>query len=134
MFRISKQALARITLHAKENADLEVVGLVTEHANGRQSVFPLRNAHKDPVNYYEVDPAELMTTYRRMEDLEHLPVAFYHSHPKGSPSPSETDMQGALNGGMHYLIAYPAESAWMVSAWECIETQILVSAEMQVVG
>jgi proteasome lid subunit RPN8/RPN11 len=132
MLKLRYDTIQAITTHAMNTPELEVVGLVWE-VRGVQTVRRLRNTHSDPRRYYCVDPDELRLAYQVMERSGGEPLAFYHSHPGGKSDPSEEDMLGALNDGMHYLIAYPkTETLWRVSAWECITLQVLVEDNIEV--
>jgi proteasome lid subunit RPN8/RPN11 len=139
MLRLQKATVADILREAEAGVPHEVVGFVWA-AKGVQHVEPLRNTHPDPNQYYSVDDLELTRVYRKMDQAEGWPVGFYHSHPGGKPDPSEQDMIGAMNVGMHYLIAYPdyfcpdgmCEPVWRLSVWHCIEMQVLVSDDYEV--
>ena len=139
MLRLQKATVATILREAEAGVPHEVVGFVWA-AKGVQYVELLNNAHPDPNQYYDVDPVEMMRAYRKMELAEGWPVAFYHSHPGGKSDPSEQDMLGAMNVGLHYLIAYPwsldqdrsNEPVWRLSAWRCLEMQVLVQEEYEV--
>lgn len=145
MLQLTKDATAIILRWASRHPTIEVVGLVWQHMDGLQTVHPLSNVHSQPDKYYTVDPQELQAVYARMGEYDGQMLAFYHSHPGGKPDPSEEDMAGALNVGVHYLIAYPwtrddmvlpgepNEPVWRLSAWECIETSILVEDKYEVV-
>lgn len=152
MLRLQKATVADILTHAAQATGLEVVGLVWQTSGPNdapvQVVRRLRNVHSQPDKYYSVSPAELMRAYRDMDQEGGEPLAFYHSHPGGKPDPSEEDMLGAMNVGMHYLIAHPTRTEmkvmgradpivvtgipWRLSAWECISPQILVGAELDI--
>lgn len=128
---------------ASKYPSIEVCGMVWQHNNGtHQTAWPLRNIHSQPDRYYAIYHKELQGAYERMDAADATLLAFYHSHPGGKPDPSEADMEGALNVGIHYLILYPevvasepalpAKSLWRVSAWDCIEMGILLQDEVQV--
>ncbi len=146
MLRLQKATVRDILAEAEASPTVEVCGLVWR-AKGGETVYSLRNIHKDPERYYAVDPADMMVAYRRMDEEDGVPLAFYHSHPGGKPDPSEQDMAGALNVDLHYLIAYPwvpefekdqaafygaQGPVWRLSAWECISMQILIQDNYEV--
>lgn len=153
MLRLQQATVATILRLAGEYPTIEVCGFVWASGDWPgdgelQHVVPLRNTHPEPSRYYSVDAIEMTEAYRVMERAAGEPLAFYHSHPGGKPDPSEQDMLGALNTGMHYLIAYPwvpefakdqaafhgAEGPiWRLSAWECIGMQILVEDQYEVI-
>lgn len=137
MLQIREHTALEITGWAKRFPAIEVCGLVYRLEDGSERVRPMLNSHSKPDKFYEVSVAEMVTAYKEMDALGGTPVAFYHSHPHpGSAGPSETDMQAAMNVGMHYLIAYPLAQypdpmEWRLGAWECIEMGVLVQAELE---
>ena len=153
MLRLLTTTVAALIAEASASPDREVCGLVWASADwpgdgAVEHVRPLRNVHPDPAKYYRVSTSDLREAYREMDDLDGEPVAWYHSHPSGKSDPSETDMQGAMDPGMHYLILYPEfeelkaslgqvigrVSHWQVSAWECLEPGLLLQADFEVVS
>lgn len=147
MLRLQQATVIEVLRWAQAHPTLEVCGFVW-CLGEQQVVNPLRNTHPDPTRYYSVDARELAEVYRVMDQRGGEPLAFYHSHPGGKPDPSEQDMLGAMNVGMHYLIVYPWEPQfskdqaafhgaegpiWRLSAWECIGMQILVEDQYEVI-
>jgi desampylase len=146
MLRLTTDAYDQLIRAGASAPHEEVCGLVWGNRDG-QRVVPLRNTHPDPSKYYSVEAGDLQRAYEAMDHAGGEPLAFYHSHPSGRSDPSETDMQGAFNVGMYYLILYPETqdlmarqyvvkvgmvTTWKMSAWECIEPGILVAAEWTV--
>lgn len=128
---IGKAAVREMCDWAQRFPTVEVSGIVARGPHG-DVVIPMRNVHKDPERYFAWDREDMGDAYTRMDQQGEHPVAFYHSHPNGRPTPSEADMEGALNVGMHYLILYPHHGLWMFTAWECIEMGILISVPLEV--
>lgn len=128
MLILSADTVKGVLRWAERYSSIEVCGMVWQYPDGGQIVRPLRNTHPEPRQYYTIDAEEMQGMYRAMERSGAQVLAFYHSHPNGKPDPSESDMEGALNVGVHYLIAYPdsAIGTWRLSAWDCIEQGILV--------
>jgi proteasome lid subunit RPN8/RPN11 len=140
MLTLTKDAVINILRWAEQHADVEVTGFVAEGPAG-QRVQPMTNVASHPDRFYDWDPIEMMKRYGEMDGADERPVAIYHSHPSGRREPSETDMQGALNVGLHYVIAYPNYlhhhddgPVWRLSVWECIDMGILVESEYEVRG
>ena len=144
MITLNKSTIEQLMRWGQAHPEIEVVGMVWGKPDGSQKVVPLSNVHKEPSKYYATDVVELQQVFADMAEDETL-LAFYHSHPSGRHDPSEADMEGALNLGIHYLILYPeithlysgdkSQSAiqhkkWCVSAWECIDMGILVGADV----
>jgi proteasome lid subunit RPN8/RPN11 len=132
MLSLQRATVAEILRWAAQHPDVEVCGLVWQSGR-RQVVYPLTNVHPDPARYYRTDVEEMRTAYELMDRELGTPIAYYHSHPGGKGEPSEEDMLGAFSPEMHYLIAYPRGGEWRLSTWECLEPQILVAAEVEVV-
>jgi proteasome lid subunit RPN8/RPN11 len=62
-------------------------------------VYPIRNAHTDPVRRYEMDPREQLHAYRDIEDAGLDVIAYYHSHPDFAKGElSRTDLALASEG------------------------------------
>jgi desampylase len=148
MLTLNQSTIAQIVRWATQHPAIEITGIVARDRGGYESVTPMRNVAKDPTRYYAWDPADMRQAYERMDINHEEPVAFYHSHPNGRSDPSEADMEGALNPGMHYIIVYPethelksgmsdtplrVDKVWSISTWECIDHGILVGAELVVV-
>lgn len=148
MLVLKKDTVKAVLAWAEEHPLFEVCGMVWQHnTSSLQTVVPLKNIHSEPTKYYAVDHQEMQRAYRRMAERDCHLLAFYHSHPGGKPDPSEADMEGALNVGVHYLISYPWDRSteepvlpgepdkkvWRLSAWDCIEMGILVQDEIEVV-
>jgi len=117
---------------AAAEPDVEITGFVAEGPTGAQRVQPMRNASPYPDRYYDWDAVQMMEEYVRMDARNESPILIYHSHPGGKPDPSETDMLGALNLGMHYGIVYKMDGFWQLSTWECIDMGILLHAPHEV--
>jgi len=146
MLVLKKDTVKAVLAWAEEHPLFEVCGMVWQHnTSSLQTVVPLKNIHSEPTKYYAVDHQEMQRAYRRMAERDCHLLAFYHSHPGGKPDPSEADMEGALNVGVHYLIAYPevtelragmtrppyvSRRTWELTAWECIDMGILVQDEI----
>lgn len=128
---ISKSAVQDLCGWAQRHPNVEVCGIVARGPKGDR-VIPMRNVHRQPDRYYEWATGDMVREYDLMDGRGEHPIAFYHSHPSGRPTPSDTDMTGAFNVGMHYLILYPEGGLWMVSAWECVSMGILIGASLEV--
>jgi desampylase len=145
VLRLNKSTVTVLIREAAAEPDREVCGLVWASEGLRaQTVRPLPNVHPDPSKYYRTAPKDVRDAYRAMDEDSGEPLAWYHSHPGGKPDPSEEDMLGAMAVGMHYLIVYPETlpvgepvregyiTQWIISAWECISTGVLVGVDWEV--
>jgi proteasome lid subunit RPN8/RPN11 len=148
VLRLNKSTVTALIREAAAQPDREVCGLLWASEGLRaQTVRPLPNVHPDPAKYYRTAPRDVREAYQAMDEDQGTPLAWYHSHPGGKPDPSEEDMLGAMAVGMHYLIVYPETdqvpsdpgmlrkgyiTQWIISAWECISTGVLVQADWDV--
>ena len=89
-------------------ADREAVA-ITAH--------PTTNAADTPTLRYAIDPEELIEVVETIEQASYEVVGFYHSHPAGPASPSDTDCQEAAWEDYHYVIASLAGRPPTLDAW-----------------
>ncbi|WP_049928092.1 desampylase [Halopiger goleimassiliensis] len=69
-----------------------------------RSQYPAENVAENPHTRYLIDPEEQLAVFERFEDRGEEVVGFYHSHPRGPPRPSETDVAAATWPDRSYLI------------------------------
>ena len=139
MLILRDAVVKEMTEIAARHPQVEVTGFVAEGPTGEQRVQQMRNVSPYPDKYYDWDAVQMMEEYVRLDARNEQPILIYHSHPKGKPDPSETDMLGALHLGMHYGILYPnvtemysGPDRWELSTWECIDMGILLHAPHEV--
>jgi desampylase len=128
---LNKATVRQLIGWASRDPETEVCGMVWG-LQGSQVVEPLANVHPQPEKYYRTAPKDVKEAFDSMDRFGGEPIAWYHSHPGGKPDPSEEDMAGAMNPGMHYLILYPDAGQWLLSAWECTESGVLLRDEYEV--
>lgn len=152
MLKLQAVTVAAILRMASRYPDIEVCGLVWGSERLGQVTHPLPNVHSDPGKYYRTAPKDVREAFAIMDEEKGELIAWYHSHPGGKPDPSEEDMRGAFNVGLHYLIAYPwyadteirswgsdvpvrtdRDSVWRISTWECIAVGVLVESEYEII-
>ncbi len=124
--RISRGMLQRILDHAVAGPGREVCGLLLAEppisarsgpstslgASGRGEDSPGRisemrevaNVAANPADSFEIDPAALFATLRVERANGPRLIGHYHSHPNGSPVPSERDAVMANQPGRLWLI------------------------------
>lgn len=81
--------------HAWEVAPQEACGVV---AGGQ--VIRIKNVSSDPESFFAMDEQELMAVYENYGGIEGV----YHSHPKGNPRPSTTDLDHAPTHVPYYIV------------------------------
>ncbi|GAB3036744.1 desampylase [Natronobiforma cellulositropha] len=79
-------------------------GTFDPQASRITSRYPTPNAADDPERRYRIDPEPLLETLETLESRGESIVGFYHSHPRGPPTPSRTDVDGAAWPDRSYLL------------------------------
>lgn len=91
-----------------ESPNVEICGIMAgEFSRSRSTVsaiFPTRNVSSNPTNSFQIDPAEQLSVFETIEANGLDIVGFYHSHPHGSPDPSDRDRRDAAWPHYSYLI------------------------------
>ncbi len=105
--------------HAQSGAPNEVCGLLIGQHNRVEQVIPTRNIAQKPASHYEIDPKVFVRTMMWIESDGLQLLGIYHSHPKGEPVPSPTDIREAYYSDAAYLIIGlkhqdPALAAWHI--------------------
>ena len=101
---VRSTAAAAIVAHAREAAPNECCGILLGRDDEIVEALRARNVASSALTQYVVDPKDHIEARRnaRIRGLE--VVGFYHSHPRGDPSPSETDLADASYPGSYYAI------------------------------
>ncbi len=74
---------------------LEIVGILAGTNETISELIPLENIAADPTREYFASPDSMIRAIKHLK-TQHLEIiAFYHSHPNGSATPSITDLQRA---------------------------------------
>ncbi|ADB62355.1 Mov34/MPN/PAD-1 family protein [Haloterrigena turkmenica DSM 5511] len=99
----------RILERAREGAPEEICGIFggdfePEGQSRVRSQYPAGNVAETPRTRYRIDPEEQLAIFEHLEDRGEEIVGFYHSHPRGPPSPSATDEAQATWPDRSYLI------------------------------
>lgn len=68
------------------------------------TVYPVENVADSPRYRYELEPEGQLAAIQTLEDRGETLVGFYHSHPRGPSSPSETDVETATWPDASYVI------------------------------
>ncbi len=69
-----------------------------------RSQYPADNVAETPRTRYRIDPEAQLELFDRLEERGEEIVGFYHSHPRGPPRPSDTDVAQATWPDRSYLI------------------------------
>lgn len=98
------------------------------------TVYPVENVADAPRVQYELEPEGQLEAIQQLEDRGETLVGFYHSHPRGPPVPSDTDVETATWPDASYVIVAldgePYVGSWRWNG-EAFETELvrLVSDE-----
>ncbi len=110
---ISSALLGRLQTQARHGAPLEICGLLFGENNTVTDSQQARNVAQKAHCHFEIDPAILISAERSARDGGHPILGYYHSHPSGSVSPSETDAEKAAADDRIWLILNGSEAgAW----------------------
>lgn len=71
-----------------------------------------RNVDPEPHRRFAIDPATLIGAHRAARDGGRAVVGYYHSHPKGSATPSVTDRAEAAGDGKIWAIVAGEDIGW----------------------
>lgn len=120
MIRLSRNSYEALIAASSEADSVEVCGVLTGIFDERESVvtdiFPAANVANTPTTRYAIDPDELFEILRKVEETATEVVGFYHSHPRGPPYPTTTDVERAMWRGYSYVICsvreYPVLDSW----------------------
>jgi proteasome lid subunit RPN8/RPN11 len=99
--------LEQLIQHARDAYPNEACGLLV----GRESVnrfIATKNISSDP-HQYEIDPSELISTFRSLRQTGENLLAIFHSHPHGPAEPSRTDIERSYYPDAAHLIVSLAE-------------------------
>jgi [CysO sulfur-carrier protein]-S-L-cysteine hydrolase len=139
---ISRELLDELIAHVREDPANEVCGVVAvERADAGAAggparavrVYRARNMHASPLKF-EIEPEELRKLWVACEEVGEL-GAIYHSHVRGEPYPSQTDVNFAANWpGVEWIIvglagaAAPRVRSYLIEGGEIREVAIAETA------
>jgi proteasome lid subunit RPN8/RPN11 len=135
MLWLTPQQAQRITDHAKQNAHVEVCGLIGGTGQQAIDIVPVDNVAEQPAVQYQMHPeqqaAAMLDFHRRGLDL----TAIYHSHIDTDPAPSLTDIRNATYPDTTYLIVSLKKGqvrfgAWSINSGDVTPVKIHISDQM----
>lgn len=106
------QAMRR---HVRRRVPLEACGLLAGKAGQVEMVIGVTNAARSPVRY-RMEPHAQWRAFNKIEQMGMELLAIYHSHPKGPPHPSPTDIQEASYAVVH-IIWFPRAENWQADGF-----------------
>lgn len=123
MLVLTRDVYDAILDHATEAVPREACGVLagSRGTSDRPAVattaHQTANAAETPTLRYSIDPEELLGVVETVEQAGREVVGFYHSHPAGPTSPSDTDHREATWADHHYIIASLAGRPPTLDAW-----------------
>src|SRR5262245_59708294 len=141
--RIDREALTAIVAHARRDAPNECCGLLVgrgavraeceedglvrpegpakagPHEFQELEAISCSNGAADPTRRYEISPVDYFAQIRRCrrindaQSVRFAVVGAYHSHPRGGPEPSETDVDQAFRDFVFLIVGLGASIGGM---------------------
>jgi len=115
--------LTAIVAHARRDAPNECCGLLVGRgaapAPSILEAIPCSNGAQDPTKRYEISPVDYFAQIRRCRRINAAQsetfavVGAYHSHPRGGPEPSETDVAQAFRDFVFLIVGLGASIGGM---------------------
>ncbi|MFD1951181.1 Mov34/MPN/PAD-1 family protein [Sphingomonas arantia] len=102
---IATGLIAELTTLAAADPDREVCGILYGAAGRIDGYGVAANVAAVPETTFEIDPAALFAAYRAARAGGPEVVGCYHSHPRGSATPSARDRAGAEPGQFWLILA-----------------------------
>ena len=100
---------AAIIAAARANFPRECCGLLegTTHEDGWRvhAIHECRNIADHPEQHFLIDPQSHIDLLRRLRGTDRSVIGCFHSHPRGRPEPSNTDLLSAIEQNFLWLIA-----------------------------
>ncbi|MFP8891132.1 Mov34/MPN/PAD-1 family protein [Natrialbaceae archaeon A-CW2] len=100
-----REALVEAARDASPEECCGVLGGAFDPKHSRvTSWYPAANAAEEPRERYLIDPTVQLDIFETLEARGEEIVGFYHSHPRGPPVPSQTDVDAAAWPDRSYVI------------------------------
>lgn len=112
-------------------APLEACGLLAGKNGVVDDVLPVKNAAASPVRF-RMEPRAQLRAFDQIETAGQEILAIFHSHPKGSSTPSPTDIKEAAYPVVH-IIWSPLGRRWQARGF-WIENGRAVEVPLNVQG
>ena len=116
--RLSRKYYQQIVAHARRGKPNEICGLIAGKDGLPVKLYETTNSDARPRVRYNVDPMELLTALREIEEKGWELIAIYHSHPMSEAYPSGTDVSLAYYPDAVYIIVSLADDAPVVRAFK----------------
>lgn len=120
-----------VVQHARAEAPNEACGVIGGVGERADRIVPLPNAAADPQHFYKLDTTALEHTVREFRNSGLSLIGIYHSHPRGEPVLSPTDVQNAPPLNIAHLVVglrhvEPRLAAWRVQGGQVDRMELYV--------
>ena len=110
--------------HLQAAYPLEACGLLAGQTFVATRSYAVHNILQSPTAY-EMDPLQQVRALLEIEALGDVLLAIYHSHPKGPPTPSATDVaQAYYPEAIQVIISLEAPTCPVVRAFTVIDGRV----------
>jgi len=110
--------------HAKEKYPEEACGLLVGQDSAARFI-PMENTLASSTAF-EMDPAQLISTFKDLRSSGENLVAIFHSHPRGPARPSESDIQRAYYPqAAQLIISFADPERPQAAAFRIIDGEVL---------
>lgn len=121
--RLSYEHWRQIQVHVGSLAPEEACGLVAGYDKISTRIYPVENQLHSPVQFL-MEPYGQLGAMVEIEEQGWDILAIYHSHPKGPPYPSQTDIAEAYYPDSVNLICYLEDGSWKCRAFMIAEHEV----------
>jgi proteasome lid subunit RPN8/RPN11 len=101
---------------AAELSPFESCGLLAGYSGVVKQILRITNINPDPSGFI-MDPKELVKAFHSIEAAGRQLVGMYHSHPRSTPFPSETDIMQCNYPDTPQLIIGKNQGKWEIRAF-----------------
>ena len=101
--KIPRQSRKIMINHALNELPHECCGLIFGKNRKIKHTIPMKNSEPSPDSYI-MDPLQQIDVFTEMEKRGERLIGIYHSHPKGSSTPSNADLKMAFHQEAIYII------------------------------
>ncbi len=123
VLRLSNEHWTQIQVHASSLIPEEACGLVAGLNRISTQVFPVENELHSPVRF-QMEPYGQLGAMEEIEEKGWEILAIYHSHPKGPPHPSPTDIAESYYPDSVNLICYLEDKIWKCRGFLIVDREV----------
>lgn len=130
---LTEAHIQAIVQQAMAEAPCEACGVIGGAGECADHIVSLPNVAADPQHFYKLDTTALEHTVRKFRNDGLSLIGIYHSHPRGEPILSPTDVQHAPPLSVTHLViglrhAEPRLAAWRVHDGQVDRVELHVGA------